>query len=434
LARIKISAKEVVLDIRSGLSNGEIGQKYGLSENGIRRLFDKLLSVNLLTNEEHHQRIAPLPDSIDLLGDDGGNRAGSEQAITRHSETPLTSAQPLGTFEDDDRRPDAGLTRGDEAADPSAQPCPDTQEGQQQIRSAPAEFIDISNQGRNRWWRYVVSILFILIFPTVMSVISVAVLAPNSTVDKATGSFIGIDSFYNYILVNLWFVFLFAAIFLVVRFEHKRPFVSLINRNQSVDWKKIGKSFGIFSALLFCGLVVDYFVAPETLQYRLDLGRFLWFAPTVLVLTPIQTTAEELFCRGYLLQMMALLTRNRVALVLVSGVLFMLPHLANPELASGFLTMVLYYFAVGGFLTVVTLKSNGLEVAMGVHAATNLFAALVVNYENSALQTEPIFFCTVFDPLGSLVSFCIMAVVFYLLMFGGRLTFRKPWIVWRRNQ
>ncbi len=92
--------------------------------------------------------------------------------------------------------------------------------------------------------------------------------------------------------------------------------------------------------------------------------------------------------------------------------------------------MVLYYFAVGGFLTFVTLRSNGLEVAIGIHAATNLFSALIVNYANSALKTEPILFCSVFEPVGSLVSFCIVAAIFYLLMFG-KLTLRRPWIIWR---
>jgi uncharacterized protein len=102
----------------------------------------------------------------------------------------------------------------------------------------------------------------------------------------------------------------------------------------------------------------------------------------------------------------------------------MAPHLANPEVASGYLPMALYYFGVGGFLTVVTLKSNSLEMAIGIHTAQNLFVYLVANYANSALKTESIYFISKLDAVGGLVSFCIMAVVFYLLMFDRNPTLR----------
>lgn len=432
MAPKKISAKEVIMDIRAGLSNGEIGKKYGLSEKGTQSLFDKLLDRNLLTREEYDHRLISSIESIDLGGDNGGS-VFQKEAITGQSESPLTKTHLLRRSEDNAAGPNPGSTRGNESVEPVPQPSESAQEAQQDRIPASTEFIDVSRQGKNQWWRYLVSILFIFFFLTTMSGIVVGVLGINAKVDRATGSFTGMSTLSNYILLHLSFVFIFVALLLAVRYEHKRPVLSLITPNQSIDWKKIGKSFGIFWGLLFCVMVVDYAMNPADFQFCFDPGRFLSFAPAVLALTPLQTTAEELFFRGYLLQMMALLTRNRVVLVFISGVLFMLPHLVNPEVASGFLPMALYYFAVGGFLTLVTLKSNSLEVAIGIHVATNLFAALVVNYANSVLKTESILFCSTFDPIGSLVSFCVIAIVFYLLMFGGRLTRQKPWIIWGRT-
>jgi uncharacterized protein len=55
---------------------------------------------------------------------------------------------------------------------------------------------------------------------------------------------------------------------------------------------------------------------------------------------------------------------------------------------------------------------------MGIHAAINIFAALIVNYANSALETESIFYCTELDPIFTIVSFGAVVVVFYLVMFG----------------
>ena len=207
---------------------------------------------------------------------------------------------------------------------------------------------------------------------------------------------------------------------MAVRLIHKRPFLTVITPNLSVDWKKIGKSFGLFFGLVALATVVDYLLNPSTYQFRLNPERFLIFAPVALVLIPIQTTAEELLFRGYLLQSMALLTRNRVALVLISGLLFMVPHLANPEMTAGFWSMAFYYFLVGGILTIITLRSNSLEMAMGIHAAINLFAALIVNYANSALETESIFYCTEIEPIFTVVSFAVIALVFYMVMFRAK--------------
>jgi membrane protease YdiL (CAAX protease family) len=288
-------------------------------------------------------------------------------------------------------------------------------------------FIDVSGHGKNQWWRYTLSILLVFILP--IGAVGVAVEIGGWGVDEKTGQLIGVDPFVNYLLLNLSHMFMLLAVLFAVAALHKRPLLSLITPYKAVDWNKVGKSFVIFFGLVAVAGVIEYFLRPETFQFSLNPSRFFTLALVTLVLTPMQTTTEEILCRGYLLQMMALLTWNRVVLVLLSGLLFMLPHLANPEVEAGFIPMALYYFACGCFLTIVTLKSNGLEVAIGAHAAINLFTALVVNYANSVLTTESIFLCTKIDPVFSLISFCIGTVVFYLLMFEVKVSLHRPWIM-----
>ena len=58
-----------------------------------------------------------------------------------------------------------------------------------------------------------------------------------------------------------------------------------------------------------------------------------------------------------------------------------------------------------------------MELAMGVHMATNLFVSLFVNTENSALQTPAVFMVNEMDPLYNLVSFLAAAGVFYWIVF-----------------
>jgi uncharacterized protein len=269
------------------------------------------------------------------------------------------------------------------------------------------QFIDLAKQGKNNWWRYLLGLALILIIP-----MTVVIVAARPAKDPNV-SFIELGGFYAALIIG---------ILLAVRIFHKRPLITVITPNLSVDWKKIGKSFGLFFGLVALTTVVDYLLNSSTYQFSLNPERFLIFAPLAVVLVPIQTTAEEILFRGYLLQSMALLTRNRVALVSISGVLFMVPHMANPEMAVGFWSMAFYYFLVGGILTIITLRSNSLEMAIGIHAAINVFAALIVNYANSALETESIFYCTELEPVFTIVSFGVIALVFYMVMFRIRTT------------
>lgn len=284
------------------------------------------------------------------------------------------------------------------------------------------QFIDLPKLGKNEWWRYVLSLALIVTFPLGVAIIAVEVssVLGSQSLGRAEGLSMAQDPIISFVELSGFDAALIIGILLAVRIIHNRRFLTVITPNLSVDWKKIGKSFGLFFGLVALSTLVDYFLNPSTYQISLNPERFWIFAPLAAILIPIQTTAEELLFRGYLLQSMALLTRNSAALVLVSGVLFMIPHLANPEMTAGFWSMAFYYFLVGGILTVITLRSNSLEMAIGIHAAINLFAALIVNYANSALETESIFYCTQIEPIFTVVSFLVIALVFYLLMFRTR--------------
>ncbi|MEW5941800.1 MAG: CPBP family intramembrane glutamic endopeptidase, partial [Chloroflexota bacterium] len=132
---------------------------------------------------------------------------------------------------------------------------------------------------------------------------------------------------------------------------------------------------------------------------------------------PIQTSSEELFFRGYLIQNIGLKLKHPLALSFVSGVLFTLPHLANPEVAEDALLVPLFYFFFGAFATYVSLRDNGLELPLGMHAGNNLFTALFVNATVTALPTPAVFTVTEFDVVYNLVAPIVAMVIFYVLMF-----------------
>ncbi len=240
---------------------------------------------------------------------------------------------------------------------------------------------------------------------------------PNTYIDAATKSIKGLDPFISYIAFNLGHAIMVVVLFLVIRYVHGREFLSLITPQDRIRWRRVAGSFGLWFGLSAVTTLVDYLIYPSTYKLTLDPVRFLIFVPIALVLTPLQTTGEELFFRGYVMQGLGLFTRNTFILATSVGVLFMAPHLLNPEVVSGFAPMAVYYFGVGFFLALVTLKSNSLEYALGIHAATCLFSALVTNYENSVMPTESIFFCTVLNPWINLVYFAMIVLIYSVVMF-----------------
>jgi hypothetical protein len=56
LKKRKIAAKEIVADIRAGLTNRELGDKYRLSKKGLWTIFIKLIKANLLHIQEFKGR------------------------------------------------------------------------------------------------------------------------------------------------------------------------------------------------------------------------------------------------------------------------------------------------------------------------------------------------------------------------------------------
>jgi hypothetical protein len=64
MARRKISAKEAVADIRSGVGDRALMKKYGLSPDGLQSLFDKLVSTGFIDLGEMRNRLTGFLGSV----------------------------------------------------------------------------------------------------------------------------------------------------------------------------------------------------------------------------------------------------------------------------------------------------------------------------------------------------------------------------------
>jgi tetratricopeptide (TPR) repeat protein len=286
-------------------------------------------------------------------------------------------------------------------------------------------FLDLARQGKNAWWRYTLSILLILFAWLGLSILLGVLLGatvvldnnPGTYIDRNAGRIVGVDSSIIVTLSLLPSIALVVSLFAGVRFIHRRPFLSLITPHPRLDWKRTAVGFGFYLFLVAAATLVEAVLCSGCYQFTFNTNEFLKFIPAILLLLPIQTTAEELLFRGYLMQSIGLLTRRPIIPAIVSSLIFMLLHLANPEVKADFILMPAYYFGVGLLFALVALRDNRLELAIGAHAGTVLFTAIFVNYANSVIPTPAMFTAYELDVPYALASFVVVAIIFYAGLF-----------------
>ena len=93
-------------------------------------------------------------------------------------------------------------------------------------------------------------------------------------------------------------------------------------------------------------------------------------------------------------------------------------HIANPEVDKLGNIIMIYYIGTGFFLGILTLMDDGMELALGFHAANNLFTALLVTADWTAFQTHSVY-KSIADPASMGVSEIIVPVfvIFPILLF-----------------
>ncbi|MEY2900482.1 MAG: hypothetical protein RL247_648, partial [Actinomycetota bacterium] len=223
------------------------------------------------------------------------------------------------------------------------------------------------------------------------------------------------------------FVPLFLGVLIAYRWILGVKLRYLFASVQDFRWWRVGLGFWVWLLLIGGPVVVSVVLYPEDYRFNFQPETYLPFLVVGVLLLPIQTTAEELFFRGWILQWAAKRVSNIVFLSLISGVLFSIPHLLNPEAAGDVLGAFFGYFTVGFALAWVTVRDRSLEIAIGAHMSNNLFAALVVGYEGGALPADAL---VVSDPIewGATNLIGILVVpLFILLTRPGRPKAPKVW-------
>ena len=187
------------------------------------------------------------------------------------------------------------------------------------------------------------------------------------------------------------FVIFLAGLFLWVKYVHDQPIKALTTTRKKVDWSRFWFAFILVAAFNIIITLFDYYSNPEDYSLNFQLEPFLYLVLISVFLIPIQTSFEEYFFRGYLMQGIGILVRNKWIPLVLTSVIFGGLHYFNPEVTKLGNIIMIYYIGTGFMLGIMTLMDEGLELALGFHAANNLITALLVTADWTAFQTHSVF-------------------------------------------
>ncbi|MGA0256765.1 MAG: type II CAAX prenyl endopeptidase Rce1 family protein [Saprospiraceae bacterium] len=297
-------------------------------------------------------------------------------------------------------------------------------------------FFQRAQTGYNHWWRYIIVILVVLagyvIGQTPLYLAIGRAVAENP--DLGAGaleefgrdpdfSMFDISSNMGFTLLLVMFLGAFAAFYFIFKPLHQREFRTLVTPSSRVDWPKIFFGFGFWLVLSLILEAVVYGFSPENYSFQFQWNTFIPLLLLSLFLLPVQTSTEEFFFRGYLMQGIgnssilrkAGLNLKCIPLILTS-LMFGFVHSMNPEVTEfGYGVMQIYYVSAGLVLGVMTLMDDSLELALGVHAATNFTGAVFVGYEGAAIRTDSLFLTQELDPVLMTLGFVIISLTFLLV-------------------
>ena len=258
-------------------------------------------------------------------------------------------------------------------------------------------FLEQATKPENRFWKYLLGSVFIITASFIGQVPFTLAIIYKSFTDKIvvpTDNASALKMFepnLTLFLLLISFVFALAAIYFVIKYIHHQTLLSITTARKKVDWNRIVFSFLLWSVFSAITIFTVYYQAPEEYVWNFKLVPFLILVLVGTILIPIQTSTEEYIFRGYLMQGFANLARNKWFPLVMTSLIFGLMHILNPEVEKmGYIIMV-YYIGTGLFLGIITLMDDGMELALGFHAANNLIGALLVTSDWSAFQTHSVF-------------------------------------------
>jgi membrane protease YdiL (CAAX protease family) len=201
---------------------------------------------------------------------------------------------------------------------------------------------------------------------------------------------LGVDSMTAFmssrlgVLVSLvTFCGIWIGVWLAMRFVHGEKLRALFGVSRRIAWSDFIK--GLVAVLITSAIseIAIYAMAPEIQRSAIGWSPWLLFLVPVLFLAFVQTSAEELLFRGYLLRGLAHRFRNPLIWGLLPGLVFTSLHW---NIGAPLAMNVCVLISIGSFTALVTVLvylTGNLGAGMGAHFANNFAGFLLISHEGA---------------------------------------------------
>ncbi|MBT6082244.1 MAG: CPBP family intramembrane metalloprotease [Polaribacter sp.] len=260
-------------------------------------------------------------------------------------------------------------------------------------------YIQQAYKGNNQWYHWIFTLILVFFGWQIIGVFPLTGVAisyssdMNEFANAAQNNFmtLGIDKNLFLFLIIISFIFGLLTLIIGVKYIHRRTFKSLVTSRNLIDWKRFWFAFFTWGIIAIILTIVGIFMSPENYIWNFKPIPFFTLLAVSFLFLPFQTTFEELLFRGYLMQGIGTVVKNRWFPLIFTSVCFGLLHGANPEVEKlGAISMV-FYIGTGFFYGIITLMDEGTELALGLHAINNIIAAFFVTTNWTVFQTDALY-------------------------------------------
>jgi membrane protease YdiL (CAAX protease family) len=284
--------------------------------------------------------------------------------------------------------------------------------------------LESSFAGKNAIWRYLIMLFAVLAaantvgsIPLIISMLNNPSAISELSVNPNDLSPLGLGSNVALIFMLIPFIVGLATFVLLVKPLNYKTIMTVVNGNMPFRWNRFFISAGVWIVVSAIYLFVNMKLDPENFSLNNTSTTLISLIFISLLLIPFQTAFEEVLFRGYLMQGFVVIFRNRLFPLIMTSVLFGLMHALNPEVKEfGFLTMMPQYILFGLIFGIVTILDDGIESAMGLHAANNAFLCIMLTNESSALQTSAVWEQHNIQPWIEFTTMLIMGMLVILVL------------------
>ena len=293
-------------------------------------------------------------------------------------------------------------------------------------------FIENALKIKNDSWRYVVGCFIIFIATQIGSIpFAIAIFEKSSPemmakLDPSSMMTVLKNSNLTLFYVLLPYLAGMIGILVVSKYIHEQNLLSLTNSRKKLDYNKIFHSFSIAISIVFLSTLFSYIFFTDDYIINFEFEKFVLLFFISLIFLPIQTSWEEYVFRGYLMQGIGVLSKNRWTPLFLTSLMFGLLHYWNPEITKLGSILLIHYVLTGLFFGVLTLMDDGMELSLGFHAGNNFMISILVTADWTVLQTDSIL-KSVGDPKAGSILLPVFFIYPLIILYFSKKYNWKDW-------